>query len=37
MVKAHWFNPFTRTTSDRLRQALMLSTTARSKLGTGRC
>ena len=27
----HWFNPITRTTSDQLRQALMLSTTARSK------
>jgi hypothetical protein len=27
----HWFNPITRTTSDQLRHALMLSTTARSK------
>jgi hypothetical protein len=27
----HWFNSITRTTSDQLRQALMLSTTARSK------
>jgi hypothetical protein len=27
----HWFNPITRTTSDQLRQALILSAAARSK------